>query len=201
MGRRVDPEHQQAISEDWRRRLLAIAWGKGGAPADARLLVESIGVVVGAEDADSRRRLETAARDLRAAVSAVSDPPVRPDPLDAWVYRHLVRRGPALLVPEDMRRATLARARDARRRRARSDQKIHAARVEMSAEAWRMLQAHRERLQTRETRKLSLGATLEIIIAAYDGWSTSAVPRKRVSSGRDRAAAEGDLFAGPPGRT
>jgi hypothetical protein len=196
MGRRQSLEHRQAVTADWRRRLLRIAWGKTSVVLEARQFAGMLRVSYDEADPGLRRRWEKAAKEVRAVVPAVGEVPDRPDALDEWIERHFVRRGEDLLVPPDVRRAALAHARDVHRRQARADQEIRSARIEMRADAWATLEAIRTRLQAHGPRKLSLGAALEKIITAYDEKTQPPVARKRSDLTRQGAGPEGDLFAG-----
>jgi hypothetical protein len=195
MGRRHTPEHHQAVVDDWRRRLLAIPWGKAGAAGAARLLI----MAVGGEFADSHRqppeRHTAAARTLQAAMLAVGDARDRPDAVDAWIDRHLVRQGADLLIPEELRRTAFARARDAHRRQAHAGEGLHSARIEMRQAGWNALREIRARLEADGSTKLSLGAALEQIIAAHDSKARSTVRRKTSGQTQRNRPAAGDLFA------
>ena len=195
MGRRQTSEHLQAVTDLWRRHLLRIGWEKANAAGDARILAGVLGVSDNKADASQRRRWEKATKELRAAMPAAGDGPGRSHVLDEWIGRHLVRPGPDLLIPEETRRAALARVRDAHRRQARVGQDIRSARIEMRAEVWTTLKAIRTTLQAQAARRISLGAALEKIIEAYHETPPPPVARKTPDRTRQRTSQEPDLFA------
>jgi hypothetical protein len=79
---------------------------------------------------------------------------------------------------------------------ARADQEIRSARIEMRADARVSLEAIRNRFNAQAPRRLSLGAALEKIIAAYDEKTRPPVARKRFARPRQETGPEGDLLAG-----
>lgn len=200
MGRPHSPGHLQSVIEAWRERLLAIPvarWERAGA---ARSLAAAV-LGRGLTSSDPQwRRYATAAKDLGCAIRAAEADAARPDPLDAWIKRHLVLQGTALLIPEEMRRAALARVRDTHRRRTRAEEGVRAARIEMRQAAWDKLELIRAQLQQNESNQLlSLGATLERVVAAYDAGLRPPAPRKRLAARHQ--AMEPDLLTElEPGR-
>jgi hypothetical protein len=193
MGRGNFPEHYQWVLDDWRCRLLAVAWRRGGG-GNAQMLAVTIGIDSRASDSSRSRRLREAAKVLLPAIAAASEGSARPDALDAWIDQHLVRRGRELLISEGVRRTALARARDVRRRQTHADRGLRSARIEMLAESWAKLEAIRAELGAGTVGKVTLGAALEHIIAAYGSKPLSSTPNR--ARGRKQAGKTGigDLF-------
>ncbi len=178
MGRPHSPEHRQAVVDDWRRRLVVVAWRQSRGVGDGQLLALTIGIDWAAANATQRRRLRAAIRTLRVAVEPASGASARPDHLDAWIDRYLVRPGVDLLLSGALRRTVLDRARDAHRRQVHGDRGFRSARLEMSEESWTRLKAIRAELGAAKGDKVTLSAALEHIITAHGQKRLGTTPNK-----------------------
>lgn len=192
MGRRHSPENCQAAVDEWRIRLLAVAWDKRGR-GTAQLLAATLGINSATAVATRGKPLRDAAVPLHRAILAVADGTARPDALDEWIDQHLLRRGGELLISDVQRRTVLTRARDFRRRRAHAERGLRSARIELSEKSWAKLKSIRDEL-ARTYGKVTLGWALERIIAAHGAAQPTAPPKKdkgRKSADQPRG---GDLF-------
>ena len=131
------------------------------------MLALTIGIDWTATDAIQQKRLKAAANSLRAAVEATSLASARPDQLDDWIDRHLVRLGSELLLPAALRRTTMARVREGHRRQVHGDKGQRSARIEMSQEGWMKLRGVRAELAAARRQNVTLGHALEHVIAAH----------------------------------
>jgi len=194
MGRRHSPKHYQTVVDNWRDRLLTVVWVRRGS-GNAQLLAATLGIDAAASDTVHWKRLRDAAVLLHRAIVAVSDGSARPDALDEWIDRYLLRRGPTPLLSDAQRRRTLARVRDASRRQAHAERGLHSARIEMRIESWTRLEAIRAELETGATGKVTFGGALERIIAAYGAKSPAAPPKRGPNRKPSEEKIRVDLFA------
>src|SRR6516165_3766799 len=102
MGRRHSPQYLQSVIDMWRRRLLAVSWAKSGIAGDMQLLAAAVGNRFDDTDPKQRKRYTMAVKGLWAAALGLRDAPDRPDTLDAWIERNLVRHGSDLLISEEV---------------------------------------------------------------------------------------------------
>lgn len=191
MGRPQSIFHFQAVVDDWRCRLLAVSWSENG---EVPLLALTIGLESAKIGPDQQKRLRAAAKALHPAMAVVSgnaDPPVRPDALDRWICRYLVRQGAELLIPDTLRRTVLARQRDARRRQVHAERGLRSARIEMSAASWKKVEAVQAAQEAAGRGKVTLRTALEQIIDAYRV-STKAVRPDRANVHEPEPSARAD---------
>lgn len=192
MGRPQSILHFQAVVDDWRRRLLAVAWSANG---EAPLLALTIGLESAEIGPDQQKRLRAAAKALHPAVAAANghaDPSARPDALDRWICRYLVHQGADLLIPDMLRRTVLARQRDAHRRQVHAERGLRSARIEMNAASWKKVRAVQVAQEAAGRGNVTLRTALEQIIDAYRVSPKAA--RANVHD-PEPAAREDDLFS------
>jgi hypothetical protein len=198
MGRQHSPQHYQWIIDDWRRRLLAVAWGRGGTD-NAQLLAVTIGIDATTSDAGQGERLRNAAKLIHPAIVDSGPGSPRPDALDAWIARYLVsprtKHGTEFLISDMLRRTTLARARDVRRRQTHSDRGLRSTRIEMQERSWTRLEAIRTELKTATAGQVTLGAALEHIIGAHGSKQEQAEPKKAGKRTKPVPRGQGKSFA------
>jgi hypothetical protein len=204
MGRRISDKHHQALADGWRRSLVAVNWVLRGSASNARRLAVEIGLDPAKIFPERRLRFQQALEKLAPALSAAGTGgarDVRPDALDAWIEQHLLRRGPDLLIPENVRRASLARQRDTHRRSSHSEAGLHSARIEMPEASWKKLksiQSHLGRGRQNEeapSRKVTLGLALARVIDAYFEGLAATKPKKGNRRGDPAASGHADLLA------
>jgi hypothetical protein len=164
VSRPQSPHHHRAVIGYWRGRLLSFEWpGRSGLAAEALL---AAALSSGQSEGKGTKAIDGPVRELLRAIAGVreSGDPAR---LDDWIDRYLVQRGENLLVGEAVRRAIMARVRDAHRRQAHKAKSLHSARIEMSKAAWDKLAAIRRDMQGDGEERVSVGVALESIVSAY----------------------------------
>jgi hypothetical protein len=182
MTRHVSTQHYQALVAEWRRKLGLVDWEAIGLASAICQMISLIGIDPIEIDRSHRARIGIAVKELRQAAAASRKTEQlggQPDSLEAWIGRYLLKEGDTLLIPDEVRRAWLARQRDSGRRERRMAQGIQANRIEMRVETWRALRRILPRLKRRPDETLTLGSAIERLIEIY-------------MAGKTKNAAKGD---------
>jgi len=158
------PHHHRAVVGYWRNRLVSFEWPARNGPAAEGLLAVAL-----SSDQTKGKGTKASGVPVRELLRAIADVRTSGDParLNDWIDRYLVQRGDDLLIGESVRRAVMARARDAHRRQTHKANSLHSARIEMSKATWSKLAAIRRGMERAGEERVSLGAALESIVNAY----------------------------------